>query len=291
MRKPTEKLLRNYWNGPIGLLWIYINLSKELFAIKYLNEKKYENIFRSSDNRLNSTYEEWLPALMLDFDGWISVQSGRFGATHADVGLVELTRMDQIGSTGFELDDWIYLKIPVGGGATELQRQFAELLSTHERRHAALFAAKQATEPVFVFSHHKSTDIGFYRKSAELWLTHQLEVEMHAGSNKKPTLWELGERIGVSEPQTTHDSDSQEVKVQKRNGMKVTVSRMLKRANALIANVEIGKFPSYDVVERADRWTPEQLQDLNRPSLAAAWEAHLNEVLRQIGNADNGLFD
>lgn len=260
MEKITEKLLRNYWNGPIGLLWFYLNLSKELFTIKYLNEKEYKYLFRSRDNRLNSTYEEWLPALMLDFEGWISVQSGRFGATHADAGLVELTRMDQIGSTGFELDDWIYLKIPVSGGATELQRQFAELLSTHERRHAALFAAKQATESVFVFSQHKSTDIGFYRKSAELWLTHQLEVEMHAGSNKKPTLWELGERIGVSEPQTTNDSDSQEVKVQKRNGMKVTVSRMLKRANALIANVEIGKFPSYDVVESADRWAQERCE-------------------------------
>jgi hypothetical protein len=291
MRKPTEKLLRNYWNGPIGLLWIYLNLSKELFRIRLLNEQKYKNLFRSGDNRLNSTYEEWLPALRLNFEGWISAQSSRFGATHSDAGLVELTRMDQIGSTGFELDDWIYLKIPVSGGATELQRQFAELLSTHERRRAVLFEAKQATERMFVFSQHKSTDIGFYRKSAELWLAHQLEVEMHFGSNKKPTLWELGERIGVSEPQTTHDSDSQEVKVQKRNGMKVTVSRMLKRANALIANVEIGKFPSYDVVENTDRWTPEQFQDLNRPSLAAAWETHLKQVLRQINNADNGRFD
>jgi hypothetical protein len=144
---------------------------------------------------------------------------------------------------------------------------------------------------VFVFSQHKSTDIGFYRKSAELWLTHQLEVEMHAGSNKKPTLWELGERIGVSEPQTTHDSDSQEVKVQKRNGMKVTVSRMLKRANALIANVEIGKFPSYDVVESADRWAQEQMRDINRPSLMYAWETHLLNVQRQINSAGQGQFD
>jgi hypothetical protein len=58
----------------------------------------------------------------------------------------------------------------------------------------------------------------------------------------------------------------------KRNGMKVAVSRMLARANVLIANAEIGKFPCFDKVEPRKRWTEEQQKQLDDAVARGEWQ-------------------
>jgi hypothetical protein len=58
----------------------------------------------------------------------------------------------------------------------------------------------------------------------------------------------------------------------KRNGMKVAVSRMLSRANALIANAEIGIFPSFAPVAKRERWTNEQQQELDAAIERGEWQ-------------------
>jgi hypothetical protein len=58
-------------------------------------------------------------------------------------------------------------------------------------------------------------------------------------------------------------TDGEEVERKKRNGMKVAVSRMIHRANALIANAEIGIFPSLTPIEKRERWAEEQQRELD----------------------------
>ena len=58
----------------------------------------------------------------------------------------------------------------------------------------------------------------------------------------------------------------------KRNGMKVAISRMLARADALIANAEIGVFPSFDKVAPRKRWTEEQQLALDAAVARGEWK-------------------
>ena len=68
--------------------------------------------------------------------------------------------------------------------------------------------------------------------------------------------------------------------------MKVAVSRMLTRANALIANAEIGNFPSVEPVAHRKRWTAKQQKALDAAIEAGKWrspavnETSLRELLR-----------
>ena len=74
------------------------------------------------------------------------------------------------------------------------------------------------------------------------------------------------------------ESEDQDVTAMKRNAMKVAVSRMIKRADALIANVEVGIFPSYEAVEFRQRWN-----NLTHPRKENGnWRRHLRKVQRQI---------
>ena len=70
--------------------------------------------------------------------------------------------------------------------------------------------------------------------------------------------------------------------------MKVAVSRMLVRADALIANAEIGKFPSFDKVEPRKRWTEEQQQELDAAIARGEWQPpaiNIEELRLMFDNA------
>ena len=55
--------------------------------------------------------------------------------------------------------------------------------------------------------------------------------------------------------------------------MRVAVIRMTKRAEALMANAEIGLFPSYAKVKPRKRWTAEQAKALEKAVAAGQWVA------------------
>jgi hypothetical protein len=73
-------------------------------------------------------------------------------------------------------------------------------------------------------------------------------------------------------------TDGEEMEHKKRNGMKVAVSRMLSRANALIANAEIGKFPSFELVVKRERWTEEQQRELDAAIERDEWQPRALDI-------------
>lgn len=73
-------------------------------------------------------------------------------------------------------------------------------------------------------------------------------------------------------------TDGEEMERKKRNGMKVAVSRMLARANALIANAEIGVFPSFAPVEKRLRWTDEQQRELDAALERGEWQPRALDI-------------
>jgi hypothetical protein len=53
--------------------------------------------------------------------------------------------------------------------------------------------------------------------------------------------------------------------------MRVAVIRMTNRAEALIANAEIGQFPSYDAVKPRKRWTIKQQKSMDKAVADGKW--------------------
>ena len=81
-------------------------------------------------------------------------------------------------------------------------------------------------------------------------------------------------------------TDGEDKERKKRNGMKVAVSRMVIRANALIANAEIGKFPSTEAVAPRKRWTTAQQAALDMAVADGKWrprETEVREVKLMLG--------
>jgi hypothetical protein len=281
MRVDKAKLqteLEAAWASPWGLLWTYGLLSQDYFT--YLEGNK-----TTLDARLADQCFLFGDCRQCDFIDWWE----QFGRSISGIDVTSdikiLTKMDQIGDTGLELSEWIYLKVPAFKDASRLQAAFAEILRTHELRTPQALAAKEleGQNRVFKLNEFKGLDYEVMRKAAEVWLEHQLDVlgkksGITVEKNKPLTLWELGEKLNVSVTQRTSESEDQDVTAMKRNAMKVAVSRMLKRADSLIANVEVGIFPSYEPVEVVERWNNSLQINLGRLN----WPMHLRRVKRQI---------
>lgn len=281
MRVDRAKLqteLEAAWASPWGLLWTYGLLSHDYFTYLEMNKT-------TLDARLADQYFLFGDCRQCDFIDWWEQYGRSISGIDVTSDIKILTKMDQIGDTGLELNEWIYLKVPAFKDSNRLQSAFAEILRTHELRTPEALATKQQEghNRVFKLNEFKGLDYEVMRKAAEVWLEHQLDaLEMEGYARRttgKPlTLWELGEKLNVSVTQRTSESEDQDVTAMKRNAMKVAVSRMIKRADALIANVEVGIFPSYEAVEFRQRWN-----NLTHPRKENGnWRRHLRKVQRQI---------
>ena len=84
--------------------------------------------------------------------------------------------------------------------------------------------------------------------------------------------YEIGVRFGVNTKHVIDAADKPAVEAKKRTAMKVAVSRMLSQANSLIENVEIGRFPSTDPVNKLPRWTAKQQKELDAAVYKGEWQ-------------------
>ncbi len=84
--------------------------------------------------------------------------------------------------------------------------------------------------------------------------------------------YEIGVRFDVNQKHVIDPTDKPAVVAKKRAAMKVAVSRMLSQANSLIENVEIGRFPSTDQVNKLPRWTVNQQKELDAAVQRGEWQ-------------------
>jgi hypothetical protein len=177
--------------------------------------------------------------------------------------------------------DWIYLRVPAKGAEQELKAQFVHLLRTHPRR--LEMEATQHLGVVYPFSSFKGMDLGVLQMAADVWQARErdaieLSLGLRRGSKRKIPLQELGNELRVSPSQVVLTEDSPEVRELKGAAMKVAVSRMLNRAEKLIANVEQGVFPSYAPVVKKNRWHEGMAPDFKDRELLLQWHEHLTNL-------------
>jgi hypothetical protein len=86
-------------------------------------------------------------------------------------------------------------------------------------------------------------------------------------------LYDIGAELGMSPQHKRKVGEPLEARILKERVMRVAVIRMTNRAEALMANAEIGLFPSYAKVKPRKRWTAEQAKSLEKSVAAGKWVA------------------
>lgn len=87
------------------------------------------------------------------------------------------------------------------------------------------------------------------------------------------SLYEIGVELDISPQHKRKPGEPLAARILKERVMRVAVIRMTKRAEALIANAEIGRFPSYDSVKPRKRWTAEQKKALEKAVANGKWNS------------------
>lgn len=86
-------------------------------------------------------------------------------------------------------------------------------------------------------------------------------LSKEVGFEQRADLFRIGKLLRVSPSNESPRGDPQEI-TKRQNRMRASVSRLLRRSELLIANVEQGVFPSFKpvVAQQGARFTPEQLE-------------------------------
>lgn len=99
-------------------------------------------------------------------------------------------------------------------------------------------------------------------------------VMAHPARGQKPIkmdLYDIGAELGISPQHKRRAGEPEKDRILKERVMRVAVIRMTNRAEALIANAEIGQFPSYEKVKPRKRWTAEQKKALDKAVADGKW--------------------
>lgn len=169
-------------------------------------------------------------------------------------------------------ENYLVVEIPLNMTERTISRQVLGLLRAEPNRQIKRVShAKRPLAKLIGIRQSVITD------AYSIWSLNQLvqTAKMPTSNIGKPfdtmTSQEIGIFFRLVRSCMPKYTDSEEVERKKRNGMKVAVSRMLQRADALIANAEIGIYPSFSAVAKRVRWTPEQQVDLDNAVMNGFW--------------------
>lgn len=184
------------------------------------------------------------------------------------VGLVENIR--QLNRDDFIDDQWMVIRVPLNLKEEKLVDEFVQILRSHPNR--VYHREQTAKFPVLKYKNIHEEVLG---NVCDLWHEVNRQGGISPGNKQKgarDSYYEIGVRFDVNSKLVIAENDLPVVKKRKRSAMKVAVHRMLQRADALIANVEIGKFPCNDPVPKRSRWTDEQQQRLDAAVANGEWQ-------------------
>jgi hypothetical protein len=185
-----------------------------------------------------------------------------------------LERVNQFSVTRHLQDpSTIVLAVPILISDKTLKRQFRDVLAFFKQREI------RKSDALFPLSKIKMIRLNVIEQALKVWhLRHHLAREdMHGGLSLPPkpklSLYDIGERLNVSPKHKWRPGEPLEVRKRKMQVMKVAVCRATDRAFKLIANAEVGCFPSYKPTLVRTRWTQSQAAALERAVKDGKWVA------------------
>lgn len=243
--------------------WRYLRLSSDYWWLCQLKG-------RSADKQFAATYKLFGDVFVGDFGDWWADRGTQVFSYEVDPPKVELISVKEMGYV--PPIKWIQpVMVPLHLTKSEILAQLSELLKDHEPKPL----------PKSIATGHEVEDLRGVRKQViidahRVWcLNDAINRAKIVGNLDRPerlTQYWIGKELGL-EPEPDKAKVIRQVQTEKyeRLAMRVKVNRYLSKANNIIANVELGKFPVMTPVPERERWSKKQLADKAAAIAAGQW--------------------
>ena len=263
-RRPEHSLehartsLHRWW-------WEFLRLSRDYWMVCQTSrglmvateDERLRRVFRRFGDIYSCSFEEW----------WLERGYSAFSEVEKFPKVQEVARDIRQRRRQSPEHDKIWVEVPLKLSKRTVQKQLGKLLDHYESsrlsRRLQLTTAEFQIQPSQVGDHT-------LKKVHEVHALHRELIDkptwlaQHQASSATPSpradLFRIGKLLHISPSNESLNGEPADVR-KRLNRMRVAVSRNLQRSRELIANVEIGKFPSYAAVEsHPSRFTPRQLE-------------------------------
>jgi len=110
----------------------------------------------------------------------------------------------------------------------------------------------------------------------QAYLTHALKICVAQSDAASPIHrwggYRMAQQLALSPQNQPKPTDTLGTQKRKQNSTRSKHSQVIQAANALIANVEVGRFPSRQVVKTRPRWSAQQQQGLDQAMASGTWQ-------------------
>lgn len=268
-------------HSPYKLWRDYLRLSKDYW---WVCQQKGDTL----DADLKAMYEDFGDVYELGFNDWWH-QKGRvlFAEQVKPPAVKQID--DDLSNLSPNPQNHLLAEIPLNLTERTISRQLMKIIREHKDR--KIERVSHAKRPLAKLVGIRKRVL---KTAHDIWcVNHLVQLAKKEGSNigapfNKMTTHQMGVGFRLVRNCMPRAGDGIEGGRKKRNGMKVAVSRMLNRADTLIANAEIGKFPSFEKVEPRERWTDAQQKALDTALANNQWmppAIDIDDFRRMFDNA------
>jgi len=253
--------------------WKYLRLSSDYWWMCQLKGKTSDREFAATYNKFGNVFED-------SFETWwkfTGTNVFKYKLPPPPVRFIDETTVHQTAA----YRGMYQVAIPMHYTKTQIFKQLRELLKDHE-------PIKISDE--FATAYQASSIRGMGKKvlidAHRIWCLNDAIIREKAAERlyrpEKYTQQWIGRKLEITPIADPTKYKSQKVVENERLAIRVKVNRYLSKANLIVRNVEIGKFPSLDAVPEVARWTKKQLAEKQEAIESRVWicpESCTDEVL------------
>ncbi len=254
--------------------WEYLRLSKDYWLVCQTSERgavktddqQLRRVYRAFGDIYSCTFEEW----------WLERGYRLFTEQEKFPKVVEVHRRPSERKRQSPAEDKIWVEVPLKLSRRTIQKQLGKLLDEYEssrlERRLMLSTADFKINPVQFGTHTLKKMHEVHALHRELiakpqWMRKHKPEQLTA--NSKGDLFRIGKFLRLSPGNESLEGDPEVVRL-RINRMRIAVSRIVKRSELIIANVEQGIFPNYKPAQlQKPKFTPRQLAQ--HKELEAQW--------------------
>lgn len=258
-----DESLKDALKAPHFWWWAYLRLSRDYWWVCQRNGV-------ADDPRLREMYSDFGKVYEMTFEQWWDRRGIDLFSEKVDLPKVRALSSDNV-QLSKPVDRHLLLEIPINLTERTIISQIREHLRAHPNRQVV----RQNT------SERKLAKLVGIRKDViesafAVWRVYDQsrdgrQVDKIGQAQGSKSLYQIGKELRLVKTCMPAATDDKERAAKRVNGMKVAVSRMLSRANSLIANAAIGTFPSVQPLKAPIVWRPVQQQRLDEAVAAKQW--------------------
>ena len=281
-RSPEESLavakegVHRWW-------WEFLRLSKDYWLVcKTSKESRVETqdknlarVYRAFGNVYDCTFDDW----WIDRGSWVFREQDPFPKVK------EVARNPRERASHKYSADHVWIDIPLKLSRRTIQRQIGRILDLHEElrlnNRLEMSSSMFKLNPVQYRVHtlRKMYEVHALHRELIDKLSTRVMTEEKVALVKRADLFRIGKLLRVSPSNESLGGDVDKI-FEKQNRMRASVSRLRKRSELLIANVEQGVFPSFKPVTPTEnkRFNARQLE-MHKELEAQWWSLDLTSSL------------